>query len=104
MLIPTVSESSFIPGVFRRFAFEVGARQIVEQYLELGVEQILPSLLKMHKNAPLMIDQVVVASIQLVNLGQCRIDAYKKDRPSHNFRTSGGADATGSINRQQTRI
>jgi ABC transporter family protein len=62
-------------GVVRRWriAFEIGARQIIEQHVEGDVEKVPPSIHQMIKHRPLVLEQPVVTPIERVNIAERRI-------------------------------
>ena len=52
---------------------EVGAGQIVEQHVEVDVEQVAPALHQMREQRVLVLQQQVMAGIELVRLGQTEV-------------------------------
>ena len=60
-----------------RSCLEVGAGQIIKQYVEAGVEQIAPAPHQVIEHRLLVLQQPVVAAIQLVALRQPRILTQK---------------------------
>ena len=71
-LVATVAVPAFVGVVVRRIGLEIGARQIVQQNLELGAEQILPARPQVIEERRLVRQQLVEAAIQRV-LGDQRI-------------------------------
>ena len=52
---------------------EVGAGQIIEQHIEVGIEQIAPASDQMREQRFLMLQQQIVAGIELVFLSQTKV-------------------------------
>ena len=65
-LVAAVAVAALVLLIGRRIAFEVGARQIVEQHIELGAEQILPALAQMAEQSLLVRQQLVQAAIECI--------------------------------------
>ncbi len=59
----------------RRVAFEVGARELVKQDFKFGVEKGFPTLGEMIKEGGFMFEQLVVALVEAVDLGQAKVAA-----------------------------
>jgi hypothetical protein len=57
----------------RRISLETGAGQIIQQHLEAGIEQVSPTGHQMVEQRLLVLQQMVVAGGQLVDLDQPEI-------------------------------
>jgi len=69
-LVAAVAVATLVRLVLGRRRLEVGARQVVQQHLELRPEQILPALAQMAEQRLLVLDQLVEAAIQRILLDQ----------------------------------
>jgi hypothetical protein len=76
-VIARITEAAFVAFRERRVGFEVGTGQIVEQHVEVGVEQIPPTLSQMPEQRVLMSEQPIMAGIELVDLREIGIGAQK---------------------------
>ena len=69
-LVAAVAEFPFVRFGKRRVAFKIGAGQVVEQHVELGVEQIFPTRRQMIEKRGFVFQEQVVTFVKLVALGQ----------------------------------
>ena len=69
-LVSAVTEFSSVLFGKRRVAFAVRAGQVVEQHVELCVEQIFPALCEVIEQLPFVLQNQIVAIVELVTLGQ----------------------------------
>lgn len=72
-LVAAVAKAPFAAVAFRRIAFEIRARQIIEQHLETRAEEIAPSLLQVGKKRPLVLKQLVQTAIERVLFHQGKV-------------------------------
>ena len=75
--VAAVAVAALVGIAPRRSGLEIGARQVVEQNLEPGGEQILPALAQMSKQRRLMLQHLVEATIQGILFDQAKIRAEK---------------------------
>ncbi len=72
-LVPAVAKLPFVLFGKGWLALKIRAGQIVEQHIELGVEQILPTLRQVIEQRRLVFQKKIVALIELVNVHQTQI-------------------------------
>jgi hypothetical protein len=76
-VIARIAEAALIAFRKRRLGLEIGAGQIVEQQIETGVEQVAPAARQMIEQRLFVRQQMIVAAIELVDLGQAEVSAEK---------------------------
>ena len=72
-LVAAVAIPALVRCIGRRIGFEIGAREVVQQNVKAGCEQVLPALTQMAKQLRLVHEQLVEAAIERILLDQCII-------------------------------
>ena len=68
-MVARIAEAPLVAVGKRRLGLEIRAGQIVEQEIEAGVEQVAPAARQMIEQRLFVLQQPVVAAIELVDLG-----------------------------------
>jgi hypothetical protein len=76
-LVTAVAKLTLVLFILWRIALKIGARQVVEQHLETGIEEVLPAFLQMAKERRFVGQQAIVALVEFVNLGQGKVFAQE---------------------------
>lgn len=72
-LVAAIAIAAFIVLIGRRRRFEIGAGQVIEQYVEARAKQILPALAQMRKQRLLVRQNLIQATVQTVLCRQRKV-------------------------------
>jgi hypothetical protein len=76
-MIARVAETAFILFVQRRIRLEVRARDVIQEHIEGGIEQIPPTPHQVIEHCRLVRQQPVVSGVERVNVSERRINAQQ---------------------------
>ena len=91
-MVARVAEPALVALRKRRLRLEVGAGQIVEQDVEAGIEQVPPPARQMIEQRLLVLQQTIMAAVELVDFRQAEIGAQQIE-PAPCARTTADAGA-----------